>query len=81
MFVVDFVEPRGGSQDDFELALKGYYDSIHHEKGPARGRKRRIKTIDLNHVHAVDCLQNSRKGGAALLGVCRGKVRQNFTII
>ncbi|KAK7376652.1 hypothetical protein VNO80_02066 [Phaseolus coccineus] len=73
-----FVEPRGGSQDDFELALKGYYDSIHHEKRPARGRKRRIKTIDLNHVHAVNSLQNSRKGGAALLGVCRGKVSEGI---
>ncbi|XP_022638315.1 Fanconi anemia group J protein homolog isoform X2 [Vigna radiata var. radiata] len=73
-----FVEPRGGSQDDFELVLKGYYDSIHHEKRPARGRNRRIKTIDLNHVHAVDSLPNSRKRGAALLGVCRGKVSEGI---
>ncbi|KAG2390597.1 Regulator of telomere elongation helicase 1-like protein [Vigna angularis] len=72
------VKPRGGSQDDFELVLKGYYDSIHHEEGPVRGRKRRIKKIDLNHVHAVDSLQNSRKGGAALLGVCRGKVSEGI---
>ncbi|TKY57576.1 Fanconi anemia group J protein-like [Spatholobus suberectus] len=73
-----FVEPRGGSQDDFELALKGYYDSIHHGKRPALGRKRRIKKIDLNHVHAIDSLHNSKSGGAALLGVCRGKVSEGI---
>ncbi|XP_027330323.1 Fanconi anemia group J protein homolog isoform X2 [Abrus precatorius] len=73
-----FVEPRGGSQDDFELALKGYYDSIHHGKRPTLGRRRRIRKIDLNHVHAVDSLQNSNKEGAALLGVCRGKVSEGI---
>ncbi|XP_004499955.1 uncharacterized protein [Cicer arietinum] len=73
-----FVEPKGGSQDDFELALKGYYDAIHHDKRPASGRKRRIKKTDLNHFHAVDSLQDSKKGGAALLGVCRGKVSEGI---
>ncbi|WJX15585.1 DNA helicase [Trifolium repens] len=73
-----FVEPKGGSQDDFELALKGYYDSIHHNKRPASGRKRRIKKTDLNHFHAVDSLQVSKKEGAALLGVCRGKVSEGI---
>ncbi|KAG4955254.1 hypothetical protein JHK87_040848 [Glycine soja] len=72
-----FVESRGGSQEDFELALKGYYHSIH-GKIPALKRKRRIKKIDLNHAHAVDSLQNSEKGGAALLGVCRGKVSEGI---
>ncbi|XP_050887551.1 uncharacterized protein LOC127092709 [Lathyrus oleraceus] len=73
-----FVEPKGGSQDDFELELKGYYDSIHHGKIPASGRKRRIKKTDLNHVHAVDTVQDSNKGGAALLGVCRGKISEGI---
>ncbi|XP_057423797.1 uncharacterized protein LOC130717557 isoform X2 [Lotus japonicus] len=73
-----FVEPRGGSQDDFELVLKGYYDSIHHGKRPALGRKRRIKKIDLNHFYTVDSPQDSKKGGAALLGVCRGKVSEGI---
>ncbi|RDX73613.1 Fanconi anemia group J protein-like protein, partial [Mucuna pruriens] len=73
-----FVEPRGGNQDDLELALKGYYDSIHHGKRPTLGRKRRIKKNDLNHVHAVDSLQDSKTGGAALLGVCRGKVSEGI---
>ncbi|KAK7283806.1 hypothetical protein RIF29_13552 [Crotalaria pallida] len=73
-----FVEPRGGSQDDFELALKGYYDSIHHGKRPTSGRKRRIKKVDLNHFYAVDSRENSKKGGAALLGVCRGKVSEGI---
>lgn len=73
-----YAEPRGGSQDDFELVLKGYYDSIHHGKRPALGRKRRIKKIDLNHFYTVDSPQDSKKGGAALLGVCRGKVHHNL---
>ncbi|XP_039689401.1 Fanconi anemia group J protein homolog isoform X2 [Medicago truncatula] len=73
-----FVESKGGSQDDFELTLKGYYDSIHHDKKPASGRKRRIKKTDLNHFHAVDSIQDTKKGGAALLGVCRGKVSEGI---
>ncbi|KAK7280803.1 hypothetical protein RJT34_25870 [Clitoria ternatea] len=76
-----FIEPRGGGQDDFELALKGYYDAIHHGKRTALGRKRRIKKIDLNHVHGndgIDSLQDSKKGGAAFLGVCRGKVAEGI---
>ncbi|KAJ1411488.1 P-loop containing nucleoside triphosphate hydrolase [Sesbania bispinosa] len=73
-----FVEPRGGNQDDFELVLKGYYDSIHNGKRPALGRKKRIKKNDLNHFHAVDSVQDSQKGGAALLGVCRGKVSEGI---
>ncbi|KAE9617276.1 putative RNA helicase [Lupinus albus] len=73
-----FVEPRGGNQDDFELVLKGYYDSIHHGKKPASGKKRRIKKFDLNHFYAADSQENSKKGGAALLGVCRGKVSEGI---
>ena len=72
-------EPRGGSQDDFEIALKEYYDSIHHGKRPALGRKRRIKKIDSNHFHPIDSQDSSKKGGAALFGVCRGKVHHSFT--
>ncbi|XP_054795605.1 LOW QUALITY PROTEIN: uncharacterized protein LOC129301061, partial [Prosopis cineraria] len=68
-----FVEPRGGSQDDFDLALKGYYDSIHLHTSPALGRKKRVKNVGYSHLHAVNSPQNSKKGGAALLGVCRGK--------
>ncbi|KAJ1392938.1 ATP-dependent helicase, C-terminal [Sesbania bispinosa] len=38
-------EPRGGNQDDFELVLKGYYDSIHNGKRPALGRKKGLKKM------------------------------------
>ncbi|KAI4336693.1 hypothetical protein L6164_015186 [Bauhinia variegata] len=73
-----FVEPRGGNQDDFELVLKGYYDSIHHGNRPALSRKTRIKKIGLNRSHAVNSPESSKKGGAALLGVCRGKVSEGI---
>lgn len=71
---VSCAEPRGGSQDDFELALKGYYDSIHLHTTTTLGRKRRVKNVGFSHLHAVSCPKISMKGGAALLGVCRGKV-------
>ncbi|XP_028765231.1 Fanconi anemia group J protein homolog isoform X1 [Neltuma alba] len=73
-----FVEPRGGSQDDFELALKGYYDSIHLHTTATLGRKRRVKNGGFSHLHAVNSPKNSKKGGAALLGVCRGKVSEGI---
>ncbi|KAK4276444.1 hypothetical protein QN277_014596 [Acacia crassicarpa] len=73
-----FVEPRGGSQDDFELALKGYYDSIHLHTTPTLGRKRRVKNVGFSHLHAVNSPKNSKKRGAALLGVCRGKVSEGI---
>ncbi|KAJ4967111.1 hypothetical protein NE237_018960 [Protea cynaroides] len=70
-----FVEPRG-SQDDFELALKGYYDSIRRGNGPA-SRKRRGKKRGLNQLDAKSP-QISSKGGAAFLAVCRGKVSEGI---
>lgn len=74
-------EPRGGSQDDFELVLKGYFDTIRLGNRPTLGRKKRIKKIGFNSVHAVDTPKHSKKGGAALLGVCRGKVHSNCTYL
>ncbi|MED6206845.1 hypothetical protein PIB30_030513, partial [Stylosanthes scabra] len=72
-----YVEPRAGGQDDFESTLKGYYDSIHHGKKPGSGRKRRSK-VHSNHLHPVDSQEGCKKGGAALLGVCRGKVSEGI---
>ncbi|XP_042516047.1 Fanconi anemia group J protein homolog isoform X2 [Macadamia integrifolia] len=69
-----FVEPR--SQEDFALALKGYHGSILRGNGPAP-RKRRGKKRDLNQLDAKST-QNSSKGGAALLAVCRGKVAEGI---
>lgn len=71
-FALVSAEPRG-SQDEFELVLKGYYDSIHEGNKPAFGRKRRAKKIKLSHFSAAESPENSKKG-AAFLAVCRGKV-------
>ncbi|KAF7829472.1 regulator of telomere elongation helicase 1-like protein isoform X1 [Senna tora] len=73
-----FVEPRGGNQDDFELTLKGYYNSIHLGNRPTLGKKRRIKKIGFNSFHTFDSSKNSKKGGGALFGVCRGKVSEGI---
>ncbi|XP_057986732.1 uncharacterized protein LOC110654397 isoform X2 [Hevea brasiliensis] len=74
-----FVEPRGGSQeDDFDSVLKGYHDSIHQRNKHAVGRKRRVKKVDLNHFKAIEPTENSEKGGAAFLAVCRGKVSEGM---
>ncbi|KAF5455624.1 hypothetical protein F2P56_025180 [Juglans regia] len=72
-----FVEPRGGSQDDFEHVLKGYYDSIRQGNKPVLGRKRRAKKTGLNHVNAVESPDNSKEG-AAFLAVFRGKVSEGI---
>ena len=76
-----YAEPRGGSQDDFELVLKGYYESINRGSRPTMGKKRRARRIDVNHLHATDSPENSKKGGSALLGVCRGKVREYLSCL
>ncbi|XP_043711394.1 Fanconi anemia group J protein homolog isoform X2 [Telopea speciosissima] len=70
-----FVEPRG-NQEDFELALKGYFYSIRQGNGPTF-KKRRGKKRDLNQLDAKSP-QKTSKGGAALLAVCRGKVSEGI---
>ncbi|KAK3010623.1 hypothetical protein RJ639_012326 [Escallonia herrerae] len=72
-----FVEPRGGNQDDFDSALKGYYDSIRQGHKPVSGRKKRAKKVGLNNRTTMECTENSRKG-AAFLAVCRGKVSEGI---
>ncbi|KAK2988222.1 hypothetical protein RJ640_020704, partial [Escallonia rubra] len=72
-----FVEPRGGNQDDFDSALKGYYDSIRQGHKPVNGRKKRAKKVGLNNHTTLECAENSRKG-AAFLAVCRGKVSEGI---
>ncbi|CAL5332001.1 unnamed protein product [Camellia sinensis] len=72
-----FVEPRGGSQDDFEHVLMGYYDSIRQRKKPALGRKRKGKKLGLSNCDTMECAENPT-GGAAFLAVCRGKVSEGI---
>lgn len=73
-----FVEPRGGSQEDFDSILKGYYDCIRRDKRPALGRKRKVKKVDANHLDGTESTDNSEKGGASFLAVCRGKVSEGI---
>ena len=75
-FILIIAEPRGGSQEDFDSILKGYYDCIRRDKRPALGRKRKVKKVDANHLDGTESTDNSEKGGAAFLAVCRGKVCQ-----
>ncbi|OMP07585.1 Helicase-like, DEXD box c2 type [Corchorus olitorius] len=70
-----FVEPRGGSQEEFETVLKGYYDSVSRGKKPALGRKRRIKRTDDNVIESTEV---TNRKGAAFLGVFRGKVSEGI---
>ncbi|KAK9109510.1 hypothetical protein Sjap_017570 [Stephania japonica] len=67
-----FIEPKG-SQDEFEHALKGYYDTIHQVNRPTTWKIGRGKKRDLKHSNVEGPPQHSVRGGAAFLAVCRGK--------
>ncbi|KAM6558620.1 hypothetical protein CsatA_027859 [Cannabis sativa] len=73
-----FMEPRGGSQEDFESVLKGYYDAIHGASKPISGRKKRPKKLDSKSFSAIRSADNANREGAALLAVCRGKVSEGI---
>ncbi|AAF80633.1 F2D10.24 [Arabidopsis thaliana] len=63
-----FIEPRGGSKDDFETVLKEYYDSIS-GKNRLIGRNSSVKKAGSVITEA----QDDSKRGSAFLAVCRGK--------
>ncbi|KAF9589216.1 hypothetical protein IFM89_020531 [Coptis chinensis] len=72
-----FVEPRG-SQDEFELTLKDYYDSIRQGNGSAawkmkKGKKRGLKQSDVKETQ-----QDPPRVGSSFLAACRGKVCNYF---
>ncbi|XP_015884086.1 uncharacterized protein LOC107419791 [Ziziphus jujuba] len=73
-----FVEPRGGSQDDFESVLKGYYDSIRYGNRPLPVRRKKVKKMGLTHLSANHSVENTKSQGAAFLAVCRGKVSEGI---
>ncbi|KAL5848005.1 hypothetical protein ACOSQ3_011529 [Xanthoceras sorbifolium] len=73
-----FVEPKGGSQEDFEHVLKDYYESIFPGNKPAVRKKRRVKNAGVNHFNAMESHENTKKEGAGLLAVCRGKVSEGI---
>lgn len=66
-------EPRG-NMDELEAVLRGYYDVIHGNNATSHGKTRYgLKRVS-KHLPTKESPQNSIKGGAALLAVCRGKV-------
>ncbi|KAI4374871.1 hypothetical protein MLD38_012813 [Melastoma candidum] len=73
-----FIEPRSGSQDDFDSVLKGYYDAIHKGKKAEITKKRRIKKPELSQSCKMESSQGLKKEGAAFLAVCRGKVSEGI---
>lgn len=70
-----FVEPRG-STEELEPILKGYYDAIL-GKAPLKKGRGGAKQIVKNRVRK-NSSQESAKGGAAFLAVCRGKVSEGI---
>ncbi|KAL2895246.1 Fanconi anemia group J protein-like protein [Bienertia sinuspersici] len=72
-----FVEPRGGSQEDLESVLKGYYSAIRQGTKPALGKRRKAKKINLNGCTAANSAEHCKEG-AAFLAVCRGKVSEGI---
>ncbi|XP_022135021.1 Fanconi anemia group J protein homolog isoform X2 [Momordica charantia] len=71
-----FVEPRGGSQEDFDSILKGYYDTIRLGDNFAVGKKRRGKKVRPNYPCVTGC--ENPKEGAAFFAVFRGKVSEGI---
>lgn len=72
-------EPRGGSQEDFEPVLKGYYNAIRGGKRkPAFPKKKRTKKADPIQSHTIDLPEEFKNDGAAFFAVCRGKVSYNI---
>lgn len=81
IFVVVITEPKGGSQEDFDIILKDYYHSISQGKKPSFVKKRRVKKAGINHLNATESLKDANKDGAGFLAVCRGKVGSLLFII
>ncbi|KAF3324872.1 Fanconi anemia group J protein [Carex littledalei] len=69
-----FVEPRG-SAEDFESAMKGYYDAIAGKTKPS-SRKTGRKQITKNR--AIKDSAHAIQNGATFLAVCRGKVSEGI---
>ncbi|KAM0877027.1 hypothetical protein ACQ4PT_035806 [Festuca glaucescens] len=70
-----FVEPRG-STEELEPVLNGYYNAIL-GKVPLKKGRGGAKQIVKNRVRK-NTQQESAKGGAAFLAVCRGKVSEGI---
>ncbi|EPS58535.1 hypothetical protein M569_16278, partial [Genlisea aurea] len=69
-----FVEPRNSGQDSFDSVLREYYDSVRFGIQKVGGQKPRGKRLGLKNGGTPKCSNDAKKGGAAFLAVCRGKV-------
>ncbi|KMT19267.1 hypothetical protein BVRB_1g014480 isoform A [Beta vulgaris subsp. vulgaris] len=72
-----FVEPRGGSQEELETVLRGYYSAIHQDTKPALGKRRKAKKVNSDGFAAAKSVEDCKEG-AAFLAVCRGKVSEGI---
>lgn len=54
--------------------MKDYYDSIRGGNKPANVRRKMVNRLVFSRSPAVKRAENSNSQGAALFGVCRGKV-------
>lgn len=71
------LEPRGNN-DQFELVLQDFYNSVNPDRIPDRNKKvGSEKKKDLKRRGASRST-GRKSGGAAFLAVCRGKVYKQF---
>ncbi|KAJ8772742.1 hypothetical protein K2173_027919 [Erythroxylum novogranatense] len=73
-----FIEPRGGSQEDFDCILKDYYVVISGRSTTAGTRKRKVKKIGMKNLQEDESAESFKNEGAAFLAVCRGKVSEGI---
>ncbi|CAN1127669.1 Fanconi anemia group J protein homolog [Linum perenne] len=73
-----FVEPRGGTQEDFDSVLKSYYNSVSRYSKVPVGNKKRNKKTDPKNTKTLEPAVTSKKDGGAFLAVCRGKASEGI---
>ncbi|KAK4753383.1 hypothetical protein SAY87_022181 [Trapa incisa] len=73
-----FSEPRGGSPDDFEPILKGYYNAVRRGCKPVLPRNKRLKKEGPSQSNKMEAAKVLKKDGAAFFAVCRGKVSEGI---
>lgn len=71
-------EPRGNN-DQFELILQDFYNSINSDRTPGRNRKVGVEKNRDVKTRGTPRSTGRKAGGAAFLAVCRGKVRRHFS--
>lgn len=72
-----FLEPRGNN-DQFELILQDFYNSINSDRTPGRNRKVGVEKNRDVKTRGTPRSTGRKAGGAAFLAVCRGKVSEGI---